>query len=173
MNGEREKEARVYITLDKYLFSQVLSTMKLKPLLPSLREKKRYLCYEVITPQTSNEGCTSIISLTSEAVEQAITSTYSKIYGLYNLGNAGIKGFPGYYDLKNSRGVVRVHNNYIKQVQACLLFITEMNTSTNNTINTIPVIVRSLLISGNVSKIKKQLASYQQDDIVNASNIRR
>ncbi len=128
--------------------------MKLKPLLPSLREKKRYLCYEVIHQQTINEGCTPVISFTSEAVEEAITLTYSKIYGLYNLGNAGIKGFPEYYDLETSRGVIRVHNNYVKQVQASLLFITEINTETNNTI---PVIVRSMLISGNLSKIEKQL----------------
>ncbi|MBI3032901.1 hypothetical protein HYY69_05470 [Candidatus Woesearchaeota archaeon] len=113
--------------------------MKLKPLSSSLREKKRYLAYQVITPKN--------IALTHDVVEEALYTTYGKIYGSYNLGKAGIMPLSEYYDDQRNIGVVRVHNKYVKQVQASLPFVTA--------INDMPVIMRSLLISGVLTKIRK------------------
>lgn len=134
----REKERRVYITLDTIFSQQVLLHMKLKPLSSSLREKKRYLAYQVITPNNQ--------PLTHDVVEEAIRSTYGKVYGSYNVGSAGIMPLSEYYDPQNNVGIVRVHNNYVKQVQASLPFVTEINNT--------PVIIKSLLRSGVLNKIR-------------------
>ena len=112
--------------------------MKLKPLAPSLRERKRYLKYHVLSKNNT--------SITHKEIADAISTAYSNIYGTFNLGKAGIIYLSEYYDQETNTGVIRIHNNYIKQLQSVLCFVTSINHE--------EVIVQSIKTSGVLKRVR-------------------
>lgn len=104
-------------------------------LLPSLREKQRYVVCEV-------ESATPVsFSDTAHTVQEALAS----FIGLLGLARAGIQILPERWDPGRQRFVVRVDHRSVDELKAALLLIKKIkNTS---------VIVRSVLVSGTLKKI--------------------
>jgi len=87
---------------------------KIKPLMPSLRERKRYLAYEVISNNKFNDAI---------SVNKAILDAAKEFLGNLGMAHAGILPLNDKWDLKNQRGILRVNNKHVDELKASLIFI--------------------------------------------------
>lgn len=108
--------------------------MKTKPLLPSLREKKRYLAFEIISEQ----------AIDKKSAFGSILKKASETLGKIDMAKAGIAILPEKYDTEKQRGVIRVNHKYLEKLRATLCLLTKINNK--------DVLVRSLGASGMVNK---------------------
>jgi RNase P/RNase MRP subunit POP5 len=111
--------------------------MKLKPVMPSLRERKRYLTFEVISKQKISDA---------SAVAKAITNSMLKFVGELGVSKAGLIVLSDSYKSTSQKGIVRVAHTSVDALKASLTFITSINGT--------PVTVRSVAVSGNINKAK-------------------
>jgi len=107
---------------------------QIKPLLPSLRERKRYLVYEIIGKSVSAGEATRTIR---HAVHEFI--------GVLGTAGAGLMFINKY---KNNKGIVRVNHRYVDHVRSALLFITA--------VGGVKASVRSIGASGILKKAEKK-----------------
>jgi ribonuclease P/MRP protein subunit POP5 len=108
---------------------------KQKSLLPTLKEKKRYVVFEAISDIELGLGC----------VRDEIMKKFSLLLG--NLGSAKA-GLIFMDDWKNNKGIVRVNNRYVDYVKACFCLINQVN-GTN-------AIIRSIGVSGILNKARNK-----------------
>lgn len=102
----------------------------MKPLLPSLREKKRYVAYEVLAD----------IPVTQEDAEAAITESARTLMGTLQFSQAAFEPVKW----SKQRGIIRVNRQYVNHTKSALAL--------TSTINNKKVLVRSLGISGMIGK---------------------
>lgn len=116
---------------------------KLKPLMPSLKERKRYLAFEIISEGPINEF---------KAVSEAIWSSVLGFLGELETGKAGIWIMPEKWNEQKQRGLIRVNHRYVEKLKASLALVEEIQQ--NN------VIVKSVGTSGIIKKAEgKYLAA--------------
>ena len=108
---------------------------KLKPILPSLREKKRYLVFEVI----SKEKIKNI-----EAVSGAISRAALQFLGQFGSAKAGILVLNNKWNAETQRGIMKVSHKHVDDVKASLVFARKIGND--------DVIIRSLGVSGILKK---------------------
>ena len=108
--------------------------MKLKALLPSLREKKRYVSFVVESKE----------DLDLKQVKEAIEGSMKELVGNLGIANAGLLFLK---DWKDNKGIVRVSTKSVDQLKASLALIKEINGQ--------KVIIKSLGVSGIVDKLRK------------------
>jgi len=116
--------------------------MKIKPLLPSNREKKRYLVFELITKNKLKKIAT--FSQISNSIWNAILS----FAGQTGAGRAGITVIHDKYNADKQKGMIRVNNKMLDTLKASLILIKEINKE--------PVIVRSIGTSGILKKAEEK-----------------
>jgi len=108
--------------------------IKQKALLPSLREKKRYLVFEVMS-----EG-----SFSYKELKDAIVSCFKELFGIDGLAKAGLE-FVVYED---NKGIIRVTTKGLDNLKASFCFVRK--------INKYDVFLRSLGVSGILKKAKSK-----------------
>ena len=108
---------------------------KIKPILPSLREKKRYLVYESV----------SEMKIQYNYIKRSINSAILSYIGELGYANAGIIILP---ENKNTKGILRVNTKYLDKVKASLTLIESINKER--------VIVKSVGVSGTLKKAKQK-----------------
>ena len=108
-----------------------------KALLPSLREKKRYVAFEVYS-----ENNFSFAQLKEE-----IINSYRQLFGELGLARTGID----FVEFKNKRGILRVGNKYVDHIKASFCFVRKINKQ--------DAIVRSLGVSGILNKARSKFVS--------------
>lgn len=113
----------------------------IKGLLPSLREKKRYMVCEVLSEKP-------IANRT--AVTGAILSSFLSLFGEQGIAKAGLQTLPD-YNRETQRGLLRIAHTGVQQLKASMALI--------RTINSQPVIVRSVSVSGMLKKAKSHLVA--------------
>ncbi|HSU72948.1 MAG TPA: Rpp14/Pop5 family protein [Candidatus Binatia bacterium] len=113
---------------------------KLKPVMPSLREKKRYLTFEVL----------SDAKLDVTHVAKAVTHAVLEFVGELGMAQMGVIVLTDLYNRVRQRGVVRVSHVGVDRLKASLAFI--------HSIDGHPVAVKSVAVSGNIIKAKKAIA---------------
>lgn len=113
---------------------------KLKPLLPSLREKKRYIAYEIISEHKLN--------LSADMVEKSILESSLDYMGDYGMSKAGVMVMKNKY--RKQKGIIRVANKSADNLRASLALITHVNNT--------KVIVRSVGMSGILKKADNYLS---------------
>jgi ribonuclease P/MRP protein subunit POP5 len=86
----------------------------MKPLLPSLREKKRYVVFEVITKEN-----------TANMPDKEIKNAFLQLFGEVGLGEAGLIFLNNKW--KNNKGIVRVNNKQVDRLKASFCIITKIN----------------------------------------------
>ncbi len=86
----------------------------LKPLRPSLKEKKRYVVYELFSETT----------LKSDEVIRAINDACLSFMGTLHFGKAGILILKNQMTEKN--GIIRVNNKYVDYLKASLMQMTRV-----------------------------------------------
>lgn len=108
----------------------------MKPLLPSLKEKKRYLVFEVITKEKLTDFKQSLIE---------IKMRMNSFFGQINASKAGVQIIR--HDAGSQRVLVRVGHRFVDQLRASLLFIDRLEGKR--------VIFRSIVVSGILDKADK------------------
>ena len=108
---------------------------KLKPVLPSLREKKRYIAFEVI----SNEKLKDF-----SAVSDAIIECSFYFLGQLGAAKAGIMPLQNKWNPELQRGMIKVSHKYVDAVKAALMFAGKVNGK--------DAIFRSIGVSGILKK---------------------
>lgn len=106
-----------------------------KPLLPVLRERKRYLAFEVLAQK----------EIEWHNIKKALIAGLKDYIGIDGLSNAGVL----FVKNNKNKGVLRTTHTYLNKVRASLVFITHIN---NN-----PVIVKSIGASGMLNKAVKYI----------------
>jgi len=109
---------------------------KIKPILPSLREKKRYLAFEVISERKIQDF---------PQISKAIHNSSLRLLGDLEGAKAGIMILGEKY--KDQKGIIRVNNKYLDKLKASFLFVEE--------IDGVPCILRSLGVSGMLTTATK------------------
>ena len=106
----------------------------MKAFMPSLREKKRYLAFEIISQKNIDDD---------KAMKTIMTHS-GKYLGELGMAKAGIQILHDKYDSKKQRGLIRVNHLSLNPLRTALAFI--------RTIDGIPAIVRSVGASGILKK---------------------
>ena len=112
---------------------------KLKPILPSLREKKRYLVFEII----SDEKVTDINSVSSSIWDCSL-----QFLGRLGTAKAGIMVLNNKWNPELQRGIIKVSHNHVDALKASLVFAKKINNT--------EVIFRSLGVSGILKKAENK-----------------
>ena len=107
--------------------------MKVKPMLPTLREKKRYLAFEAVSDHKNDFG----------SVEHAIMQSTAECLGTIDLAKAGVMLMADRWDSEKQRGIIRVNHKYVDKLKFSLAKIKGK------------VIFRSLAVSGILAKASK------------------
>jgi len=112
---------------------------KLKSVLPSLREKKRYLVFEVISKEKIKDAA---------SVSNAIFHSSLQFLGQFGVAKAGLIVLNNKWNPELQRGIVRVGHKHVDALKAALVFA--------NKINDQDVIFRSIGISGILKKAENK-----------------
>ena len=112
----------------------------MKPLLPSLKEKKRYLVFEVLAQAPVQQS----------DIYTAITDAVYHVCVVHGLAEAGMQFIPERWNAGQQRGVVRTSTVGADMVKAAFPFI--------QTVGRKKAIVRSLATSGILGKTEKYMA---------------
>ena len=91
---------------------------KIKPLLTSLREKKRYLAFEILSEAKIEDF---------NAVSNAIWAKSLEYLGELGCAKAGILVLPDKYDTIGQKGLLKVSNRSLNEVKAALCLIDSIN----------------------------------------------
>jgi len=112
---------------------------KLKPVLPSLREKKRYIVFEVISQEKINDA---------NKISNAIWHCSLQFLGQLGVAKAGLMVLNNKWDASLQRGIIKVSHKHVDAVKAALTFADKID---NN-----DVIFRSLGVSGILRKAENR-----------------
>jgi ribonuclease P/MRP protein subunit POP5 len=104
-----------------------------------LREKKRYLAYEVIADH----------ALAYNDIATAIHETMDRWLGEVQMAHAGIMILDETWNQETQRGLIRINHNYLDYVKSGLLFVDKIDST--------PVLVKSVGASGIIKKAKNYL----------------
>ena len=108
---------------------------KLKPILPSLREKKRYLAFEVISKDKVSD---------INKVSEAISRSASDFLGRLEASKAGIIVLNNKWDAELQRGILKTGHKHVDAAKSALAFIDKVDSK--------EVIFRSIGVSGILRK---------------------
>ncbi len=108
---------------------------KIKAVMPSLREKKRYLAFEIISKQKISSF---------KRVRDAISDAINGYLGTRGASLAGAIVLQEKYDEQKQRGLVKVSHRYADHLRASFCFIERISGT--------DVVVRSIGMSGMLNK---------------------
>jgi len=112
---------------------------KLKPVMPSLREKKRYLAFEVISKNRVIEP---------DLVTKAVRDCSMQFLGQLGAAKAGIMVLNNKWDSSLQRGIIKVSNRHVDALKAALVFADKVGNE--------EVIFKSLGVSGILNKAENK-----------------
>lgn len=111
-----------------------MTRTKQKALLPSLKEKRRYLVYEVISEANFNY----------KDLKEAIINSFKDLFGLDGLSKAGLE----FVEYNENKGVIRVSTKGLDMLKASFCFVRKINKD--------DVVLRSLGVSGMLNKSRNK-----------------
>ncbi|MBS3126325.1 hypothetical protein J4453_02690 [Candidatus Woesearchaeota archaeon] len=110
---------------------------RLKPVLPSLREKKRFMAFEVISDSKIESP---------RVVSESIKSASLRFLGELGTSRMGIRVLEDQYNPQTQRGIVRINHKHADHMRAVLALIQQISST--------KVLVRSIGVSGILKKAK-------------------
>jgi ribonuclease P/MRP protein subunit POP5 len=116
-----------------------MAKSRIKPLLPSLREKKRYLAFEVISRHKFNDAV---------HVSNAILDAANAFLGSMGMAKAGILPINDKWNEGMQRGIMRVNNKHLDELKASLVFVKNIEGNS--------VVVKSVGASGILRKVQQK-----------------
>jgi RNase P/RNase MRP subunit POP5 len=113
--------------------------MRMKPMLPSLREKRRYLVFEVVSKNKLSSA---------SAVSSAVQRKTAEFLGELEAAKAGVHTLHDKWDSKKRKGVIRLNRKYVNHLKAALCMISRIENR--------KVVVKSVGVSGMLNKAEKK-----------------
>ena len=110
----------------------------LKSLLPSLKERKRYLVFETISKTPINDW---------KAVKDEISYSMASLIGDLGMAKAGVRFIDE--KAKESKGIIMLNHDFTDHLRAALAAV--------RSVKGIPAIIRSLGVSGMINKAEAYL----------------
>jgi RNase P/RNase MRP subunit POP5 len=107
-----------------------------------LRERKRYLAFEVVSSRPIADF---------SKISSSVNNTALGYLGQLECAKAGIMLLKETYDEKRQRAIIRVSNKYLDKMRAVLALVKEADGQN--------VILRSTGVSGMLTKTKKEYVS--------------
>lgn len=107
----------------------------IKPVMPSLREKKRYLVFEVLAKRRIAEP---------SSIRRAVYNSMLQLYGEMGAADAGLIMLD--FNASSQRGIVKVSNKCVNSLKASLSLIKNVNAE--------PATLKSVGISGTLRKAR-------------------
>ena len=104
-------------------------------MLPSMRERKRYLVYEIIAEKPIKD-----FSL----IQKQLWHNFHQFVGEWGVAQMGLWILPERFNYKTQRGIMRIKHTAANMAKAALLFVENIDKE--------PVIVRSVAVSGTIKK---------------------
>ena len=108
---------------------------KVNPLKPSMREKKRYMAYEIMSNKPVKEA------------DKALIKRIRELLGVFSASKAGVMSVK--YNDDKQRGILRVDRKFVDHIRSCFVMIKHLNNE--------EVLVRTLKVSGMIKKVKKEI----------------
>ena len=112
---------------------------KLKPILPSLREKRRYLAFEIVSKTRMTDF---------KAVSEAIKQNMLDLFGQVGYAKSALYILPDKYISEKQKGIIRINHKHVDDLRASLALIKSIN---NN-----EVVVKSIGVSGILKKAEER-----------------
>lgn len=109
---------------------------KLKTLLPTLREKNRYVLFQIISEEP----------ISYSDLEGAILNTALDFYGEYGFSELSLWVMKNLYQPDKQIGVIRCNNKSVSKVIACLGLISRLGD--------VRIIFKILKVSGTIKGLK-------------------
>lgn len=106
----------------------------MKPLLPTLKERQRYVVYQVISAHPLGID-----------ISEPLLRRISETLGVFGMAQAGILSIE--YNEKTQYGVLRCNHDQVVRVKTALLMATHIGKT--------PVIIRVRGVSGMINKTKR------------------
>ena len=119
---------------------------KLKPVLPTLREKKRYVVFEVISKGKISDF---------EKVSDAVCLSTIRFVGELGAARAGVIVLGNKWDEQTQRGIIKVIHKHVDAVKASFVFIDKIDGK--------DAIVRSLGVSGILRKAENNFLKTKEN----------
>ena len=107
--------------------------------MPSLKERNRYVVFEVISDSKKFDG---------SSVFDAVHKAFKDLFGFIGLGGAGLMLLN--WNKAKGKGILRVSHVWKDALKSSFLFVRKINNS--------PVLLRSIATSGTIKKAKSILA---------------
>ena len=112
---------------------------KIKPLLPTLKEKKRYLAFEVLSKDKMTDF---------KLVSDQIMLKSLEFLGQLGVAKAGIQILPDCWNSQLQRGIIRVGNKNVDELKSALCFVEKINNK--------EAVIKSVGVSGILDKAKER-----------------
>jgi ribonuclease P/MRP protein subunit POP5 len=112
-----------------------MAKKKLKPVLPSLREKKRYLAFEVLSKSKITDF---------DAVSESILCKAGDFLGQLGMSKAGLMILKDKWDSSSQKGIIKVNHKNVDNLRAALTMVDKIDDN--------EVIVKSIGTSGVLNK---------------------
>ncbi len=109
----------------------------MKPLLPSLREKKRYLAFEIISSKKVNK-------MPYEEIQKSMLG----LHGSVGLADAGLIFLKNKWNTELQRGIVKVSHRSVDDLKGTLCFVDKINNTES--------IIKSVGVSGILKKAEEK-----------------
>lgn len=119
--------------------------MKLKPILPSLKEKKRYLSFEILSES----------NIPVNEAEKSISESCLSFLGTLEAGKASLMFLNDKYS--DNSGVIKTNHRYTDKVRTALALI--------NKIDNKDVIVRTRVVSGTLKKAINKFQALKKAEV--------
>ncbi len=113
--------------------------------MPCLRERKRYLAFELISERPIKD---------SKTVSSAISKKALEFLGELGCSEAGIIILNDKYNIERQRGLIRVNNKSLDKLRTTLALIDQIDGQN--------VIVRSVGASGMIKKVEGKYIKFRQ-----------
>lgn len=107
----------------------------IKPILPSLREKKRYIVYDIKAEE----------QLSFKDVKQELEKKMLEFLGELGYGKAGVIIVN---EWQNNKGIIRTNNKTVDQVKTALTMVEKVGNK--------KVIIKTIGVSGVLNKVKNK-----------------
>ena len=108
-------------------------------LLPSLRQKKRYVVFEIVSDKCFSIG----------EVQEAVESSLSKFLGDWGLAKASPLFVKEKWSETKQRFVIKVNHTFVDELKSALIL--------NKKIKNTPALIKSIVTSGTLKKVGSYL----------------
>jgi len=109
---------------------------KINPLKPSMREKKRYIAYEIMSDKPLNRNA-----------DKVLVGKIKALLGVFSSGKAGVMSVK--YNSDKQTGILRINRRFVDHIRSCFVMIKNLNDE--------EVLVRTIRVSGMLKKVKEEV----------------